>query len=243
MKSRVFVLGDLKISWWTHVEAAPTRRLPPAEYADALARLHAGLRNIDLTDRNARTLALVTNHDETPDLADRDRALLTDLLRAEFVAHRLARLRATPTRRAASLERARHDQRAALHRIREHVSRAARVRPCVASRPRRHALPTCRPQSVRQLPSSCTGGHRSASLEPRRSSPERATIGPTRSSMPPPRSTVASARRHRLVTVHDATETRDSRRLGTRNHCTDTLTFSSTVTLGPGHDTLPIRSR
>jgi Ser/Thr protein kinase RdoA (MazF antagonist) len=60
--------------------------LPPAEYAQTLRRLHAGLRQIDLTmphfmDRIAATQQDVASRDVTPDLAETDRALLADTLR------------------------------------------------------------------------------------------------------------------------------------------------------------------
>ena len=72
--------GDFKITLWTYVE--PVRRvLPPAEYAQALGRLHAGLRRIDVEgphvmDRVAATQHDVASHDVTPDLAATDRAHL-----------------------------------------------------------------------------------------------------------------------------------------------------------------------
>ena len=48
VEPRVFVRDGFKITMWTYFE--PVRRvLPPAEYAQALERLHAGLRQIDVT--------------------------------------------------------------------------------------------------------------------------------------------------------------------------------------------------
>ena len=60
--------------------------LPPAEYAQVLEHLHAGLRQIDVTtphvmDRVAAVQQDVASRDVTPDLADADRALLADTLR------------------------------------------------------------------------------------------------------------------------------------------------------------------
>jgi aminoglycoside phosphotransferase (APT) family kinase protein len=84
VEPRVFVRDGFVIAMWTYFE--PVRRaLPPGEYAQALARLHAGLRQIDVaipqfTDRVADTLRDVANRDVTPDLTDTDRALLAGML-------------------------------------------------------------------------------------------------------------------------------------------------------------------
>ncbi|GAA2757390.1 aminoglycoside phosphotransferase family protein [Actinopolymorpha rutila] len=85
VEPRVFVRDGFAIAMWTYFE--PVRRvLPPAEYAHALGRLHAGLRQIDVTmphfmDRVAETQQDVANRDVTPDLTDTDRALLANMLR------------------------------------------------------------------------------------------------------------------------------------------------------------------
>ncbi len=85
VESRVFVRDGFKITMWTHYEPVRSRLLPSAEYALALERLHAGLRQVDIPashfmDRVATAEQDVTNHDVTPDLADTDRALLADTL-------------------------------------------------------------------------------------------------------------------------------------------------------------------
>ena len=85
VEPRVFGRDGLAITMWTYFE--PVRRmLPPAEYAQALGRLHAGLRQIDVTtphfmDRVAATQQDVGSRDVTPDLAETDRALLANTLR------------------------------------------------------------------------------------------------------------------------------------------------------------------
>ena len=58
----------------------------PADYADALERLHVGMRRLDVaaphfTDRVAEAQRLVASRDRTPALADQDRELLTGTLR------------------------------------------------------------------------------------------------------------------------------------------------------------------
>ena len=84
VEPRVFVRDGFKITMWTYFE--PVRRvLQPADYAQALGRLHAGLRQVALTtphvmDRVAETQRDVASRDVTPDLAETDRALLASTL-------------------------------------------------------------------------------------------------------------------------------------------------------------------
>ncbi|WP_410789629.1 aminoglycoside phosphotransferase family protein [Kribbella sp. C-35] len=85
VEPRVFVHDGFKIALWTYFEPVQSRMLPPTEYAQALARLHAGLRRIEVTtphfmDRVAATQRDVASHDVTPDLADTDRSLLANTL-------------------------------------------------------------------------------------------------------------------------------------------------------------------
>jgi aminoglycoside phosphotransferase (APT) family kinase protein len=85
VEPRVFVHDGFKIAMWAYFEPVQSRMLPPAEYAQALARLHAGLRRIDVTtshamDRVAAIQREVASRDVTPDLADTDRALLANAL-------------------------------------------------------------------------------------------------------------------------------------------------------------------
>ena len=97
VEPRVFVRDGFKITMWTYFEPVG-RVLPPAEYAHALGRLHAGLRQIDVStphfmDRVAATQQGVANRDVTPDLAETDRSLLVDTLRdlrGSIVARRAA---------------------------------------------------------------------------------------------------------------------------------------------------------
>jgi thiamine kinase-like enzyme len=74
------------VTLWTYYEAVTDRQVSPDDYANALARLHAGLRTLDVTtphftDRVAEAQHLVATHDHTPALAGEDRALLSDRLR------------------------------------------------------------------------------------------------------------------------------------------------------------------
>jgi aminoglycoside phosphotransferase (APT) family kinase protein len=81
----VFVQDGYLITLWTHYEAVTTQAIPPADYAIALERLHAGMRTVDLptphfTDRVAEAQMLVADHDRTPEMADADRAFLAGTL-------------------------------------------------------------------------------------------------------------------------------------------------------------------
>jgi hypothetical protein len=87
VQPRVYELDGFVITLWTYYEHVPSRVLPPAEYAQALERLHAGMRQIDVTaphftDRVAEAQQLVASRDHTPALADDDRALLSTTLRS-----------------------------------------------------------------------------------------------------------------------------------------------------------------
>jgi Ser/Thr protein kinase RdoA (MazF antagonist) len=83
---RVFVRDGFKVALWTYFEPVQPRVLAPAEYAQALERLHAGLRQVDVTtshfmDRVVATQRDVASRTVTPDLTDADRSLLADTLR------------------------------------------------------------------------------------------------------------------------------------------------------------------
>lgn len=83
---RVYERDGFAVTLWTYYEAAPPGEIRPADYADALARLHAGMRELDVpaphfTDRVEEAQELVADRDETPALADADRELLGTTLR------------------------------------------------------------------------------------------------------------------------------------------------------------------
>jgi len=48
VEPRVYVRDGFVVTLWTYYEPASPRDVAPAEYAQALARLHAGMREIDL---------------------------------------------------------------------------------------------------------------------------------------------------------------------------------------------------
>ncbi|MCL2732416.1 MAG: aminoglycoside phosphotransferase family protein, partial [Actinomycetia bacterium] len=86
VEPRVHERDGFAITLWTYYEAAAQGQVPPAGYARALERLHAGMRTIDVptphfTDRVEEARRLVADRDRTPDLADEDRELLGGTLR------------------------------------------------------------------------------------------------------------------------------------------------------------------
>jgi Ser/Thr protein kinase RdoA (MazF antagonist) len=83
---RVYVRDGFAVTLWTYYEPVPPEDIKPGEYAEALLRLHACMRKIDLaaphfTDRVAEAERLVLNSAQTPELGDADRELLSKTLR------------------------------------------------------------------------------------------------------------------------------------------------------------------
>ncbi|HEY7281453.1 MAG TPA: phosphotransferase [Actinomycetota bacterium] len=86
VEPRVYEHDGFTMTLWTYYqEAPPDQRSSPVEYAQALHRLHAGMRNIEIAtphflERAAAAERLVTNRDATPALAEADRDLLVSTL-------------------------------------------------------------------------------------------------------------------------------------------------------------------
>ncbi|HEX7758725.1 MAG TPA: phosphotransferase [Caulobacteraceae bacterium] len=83
---RVHERDGFAITLWTYY-ASLTPDVAPADYANALWRLHGGMRKIEIaaphfTDRVAEAEQLVANRDQTPELADGDRQLLSGMLKS-----------------------------------------------------------------------------------------------------------------------------------------------------------------
>ena len=83
---RVYVRDGFAVTLWTYYESVPPRDIAPSEYAQALKRLHAGMRQIDViaphfTDRVQEAQWLVDTPAHTPELAYADRELLSETLR------------------------------------------------------------------------------------------------------------------------------------------------------------------
>jgi phosphotransferase family enzyme len=86
VEPRVHERDGFVVTLWTYYEPATPREVSPADYANALERLHAGMRELDVpaphfTDRVEQAQHLVASRDRTPALAEADRELLGNTLR------------------------------------------------------------------------------------------------------------------------------------------------------------------
>lgn len=86
VEPRVYPRAGFAVTFWTYHEPVRPQDVAPAEYARALERLHAGMRQVDLaaphfTDPFVEAQRLVGNRAQTPELGDADRELLTNTLR------------------------------------------------------------------------------------------------------------------------------------------------------------------
>lgn len=86
VEPHVYERDGFVVTLWTYYQPMKPREVSATDYADALKRLHAGMRKLDIptphfTDRVDSAQQLVASRDQTPALADADRALLGDTLR------------------------------------------------------------------------------------------------------------------------------------------------------------------
>ena len=86
VEPRVHERDGFVVTLWTYYEPVTLQEVASADYAHALERLHAGMRELDVptprfTDRVEQAQRLVADRDRTPALADADRELLGDTLR------------------------------------------------------------------------------------------------------------------------------------------------------------------
>ena len=87
VEPRVYVRDGFAVTLWTYYEPVPSPDVAAPEYAQALERLHAGMRQIDVTaphftDRVAEAQRLVGDRAQTPELTDAERELLAATLRS-----------------------------------------------------------------------------------------------------------------------------------------------------------------
>jgi Ser/Thr protein kinase RdoA (MazF antagonist) len=87
VEPRVYESDGFTITLWTYYEPATPGDVSPADYANALERLHADMRKLDVptphfTDRVEQAQQLLASRDHTPALADADRELLGNTLRS-----------------------------------------------------------------------------------------------------------------------------------------------------------------
>ena len=81
---RVYTRDGFKVTLWIYYEPV-TPHVSPVDYAEALERLHAGMREVDVpsprfTDRIAEAEEVVADPDLSPELADADRVFLSGRL-------------------------------------------------------------------------------------------------------------------------------------------------------------------
>src|SRR5215469_12951121 len=87
VEPRVYERDGFVVTLWTYYKPVASQGISPADYANALERLHAGMRGLDVrtphfTDRVEEAQRLVGSSDLTPGLADADRELLIHTLRS-----------------------------------------------------------------------------------------------------------------------------------------------------------------
>jgi hypothetical protein len=87
VEPRVYERDGFAITLWTFYDCVTPQELAPPDYANALARLHAGMATLDVatphfTDRVVEAQQLVGSRDLTPALANADRELLSATLRS-----------------------------------------------------------------------------------------------------------------------------------------------------------------
>jgi hypothetical protein len=89
VEPRVYEQDDFAVTLWTYYEPMPPQDIAPDEYASALERLHAGMRQAELTgdwlphfmDRVDEAQRLVDDHTNNAEIAGADRELLGTTLR------------------------------------------------------------------------------------------------------------------------------------------------------------------
>jgi hypothetical protein len=87
VEPRVYERDGFAVTLWTYYEPVTSQGISATDYANALERLHVGMRKLDVrtphfTDRVEEAQRLVESSDLTPELADADRELLINTLRS-----------------------------------------------------------------------------------------------------------------------------------------------------------------
>jgi thiamine kinase-like enzyme len=85
VRPQIYVHDGFVVTLWTYYESTQPQQIAAAEYAHTLERLHAGMRHVEpatphFTDRVAHAQRLVESRDQTPELPDADRDLLSNTL-------------------------------------------------------------------------------------------------------------------------------------------------------------------
>jgi phosphotransferase family enzyme len=87
VEPRAYERHGFAITFWTYYGQEP-QQVPPADYANALERLHAGMAKVEaivphFSERVAEAQELVASPNRTPALEDSDRELLASTLRTQ----------------------------------------------------------------------------------------------------------------------------------------------------------------
>jgi hypothetical protein len=87
IEPQVYERDGFVVTLWTYYEPVTDHVISPAEYADALGRLHAGMSKLEVptphfTDRVGEAQELVADRNRTPDLPDAEREFLDTTLRS-----------------------------------------------------------------------------------------------------------------------------------------------------------------
>jgi len=86
VEPHVYLRDGFAITLWKYYEPLSDDEIPPADYAQALERLHEAMRQLEVpaphfTDRVDEAQSIVADPSRSPELADADRELLADTLR------------------------------------------------------------------------------------------------------------------------------------------------------------------
>ena len=86
IEPRLYRRNGFVITYWRYYDPVSEAELAPSGYANALERLHAGMRQLDVTaphftDRVDEAQSIVNDRSQSPDLSDADRTLLAASLR------------------------------------------------------------------------------------------------------------------------------------------------------------------
>lgn len=87
VEPRVHERDGFVVTLWTYYEPVTPHEVSPADYANALAQLHAEMRKFDaptphFMERVEQARQFLANRERTPELADADRELLSETLRS-----------------------------------------------------------------------------------------------------------------------------------------------------------------
>ena len=183
VEPRVYERDGFVVTLWTYYEPATPQEVSPADYANALERLHAGMRKLDVptphfTDRV--DAGPTTRGKPRPHSGARRRgpgAPRRHVAKPEASDRRARRRRAAAARRAAPRQRAHHEERAAVHRPRDVLPWACRIRPRPCARRSQRALSGCRSRLAARVPDPRAGDDHNVALGSRRPTPERAPAG------------------------------------------------------------------